>query len=269
MLFPELHSFYPVLVKCLQSSARVNSHGLTQHNWYFVLHSEAAVLPAGTLSAIWHQWGRGGLSLDASHPQVTLSCFYALRSESAVQQRRKNLPAKGSGKKRKVDGSAPDWQQEGRPLLIQQKQVTWHAALTDLQYVCQLLLQVFIQKKQTEQKKNSLKCTRRLLSPASHKHWYYDWSSLKSAQTSIESSAKGAPVWTMSPMCLPVHRERGTKCPSSASKSVNWLILYNPFKISNHEIFMLNPLRHNPLIRTNKTITWRNRLLKKEDSFAH
>lgn len=96
-------------------------------------------------------------------------------------------------------------------------------------------------KTRPKKKKNPLKCTRCLLSPASHKHWYYDWSSLKSAQTSIESSAKGAPVWTMSPMRLPAHRERATECPSSAYKSVNWLILYNPFKISNHEIFMLNP----------------------------
>lgn len=152
MLLPEFHSFHPVLVKCLQSSARVNSHRLTQHNWYFVLHSEAAVLPAGALSVIWHQWW-GGLSLDASHPEVTLSCFYALRSESAEQQRRKRLPLKGERKKRKVDGSAPDWQGEGRLSLIQQKQVTWHAALMDLQYLCQLQIQIFTQKKTNRKNK--------------------------------------------------------------------------------------------------------------------
>lgn len=50
-------------------------------------------------------WGR--LSLDASHPEVTLSRFYALRSESAVQQRRKSLPPKGNEKKRRRQTEVP------------------------------------------------------------------------------------------------------------------------------------------------------------------
>lgn len=57
-----------------------------------MLRSEVAVFPPGMLSVILHH--REKLSqeqraaLDASHPEVTLSCFYALRGQSTVQDRR-------------------------------------------------------------------------------------------------------------------------------------------------------------------------------------
>lgn len=47
---------------------------------------------AGMLSLIWHHREKPSqeqtAALDASHPEVTLSCFNALRGQSAEQERR-------------------------------------------------------------------------------------------------------------------------------------------------------------------------------------
>lgn len=148
MLSTELHSFYLVLVKRLQSSSRVKSHSLIQHHWYFVLHSEDAVLLAGTLSVIWHQWGETfSWRLTPGGYIKLLLCTKEWECHTAE----KKEPASEWGrKKKKVDRSAADWHREGRLLLIQQKQVSWHAALMGLQHMCQLQLQTL--KKTNKQK---------------------------------------------------------------------------------------------------------------------
>lgn len=83
-----------------------------------MVHSVATVLPAAMLSVIWHH--REKLSqeqraaLDASRPEVTLSCYYALRGLSTVQDRIKSAGENyiiGGTEKVKCDpvGSALDW----------------------------------------------------------------------------------------------------------------------------------------------------------------
>lgn len=51
------------------------------------------MFPAGMLSIIWHHGEKHSqeprVALDAPHPEVTLSCFYALRGQSTVLERRK------------------------------------------------------------------------------------------------------------------------------------------------------------------------------------
>lgn len=50
----------------------------------------------------WFDISGGQLSLDTSHPEVTLSCFYALRSKSLTQQKRKSCVRRAAVKKKKV-----------------------------------------------------------------------------------------------------------------------------------------------------------------------
>lgn len=95
MLLDELKHFP---VKCLQWSDEVNRQWPHKQAWCFVLHSEAA----GCL-LVHYQWSDisgGQLSLDTSHPEVTLSCFYALGSESLTQQRRKSRVRRAAVKKK-------------------------------------------------------------------------------------------------------------------------------------------------------------------------
>lgn len=147
MLLEELKHFP---VKCLQWSDEVNRQWPHKQAWCFVLHSEAA----GCL-LVHYQWSDisgGQLSLDTSHPEVTLSCFYALGSESLTQQRRKSCVRRAAVKKkvRPWRCKCPDWQQEGRLLLIQLKQVSWDVALMDLQHLCRSQLQIWNKKKKQQ-----------------------------------------------------------------------------------------------------------------------
>lgn len=49
------------------------------------------MFPAGILSIIWHY----GPALNAPHPEVTLSCFYALRGHRVTAQRKKKNGIEG------------------------------------------------------------------------------------------------------------------------------------------------------------------------------
>lgn len=78
------------------------------------------MFPAGMLSVIWYHGEKLSqeqrAALDAPRPEVTLSCFYALRGQSTVQDRRKKDAGGkcilGGTKKVKQDpgdGGALDW----------------------------------------------------------------------------------------------------------------------------------------------------------------
>lgn len=105
--------------------------------------------PAGMLSVIWHHGEKLSqeqrAALDAPRPEVTLSCFYALRGQSTVQDRRKK---DGGGKcilggTKKSKARPWRWRRpglvyvqkwwEGRLLLIQLKwkRVRWNVVLTE------------------------------------------------------------------------------------------------------------------------------------------
>lgn len=157
--------------------------GLIQQAWCFVLHSEAAVLPAAALSVIWHQWGAAFSWLLTPGGYIKL----LLCSEEPERRtaEKKELHPKGSCKKN--EGKTLETQV---PRLAARGQIVADSAEIGQLRCCFHGPPAFVPITTADLKLKNNKSKRCLILTPSHQYWYQYWLSLISPQTS--SSAKGA-----------------------------------------------------------------------------
>lgn len=116
----------------------------------------------------WSDISGGQLSLDTSHPEVTLSCFYGLGSESLAQQRRKSCIWTDRCKKK--EGMTHEMQV---PQLAARGQIVADSAETGQWRCCSHGPPAFVLITATDLKqKNPNKSTRCLILTPSHRYWY-------------------------------------------------------------------------------------------------
>lgn len=116
----------------------------------------------------WFDISGGQLSLDTSHPEVTLSCFYALRSESLTQQKRKSC-VRGAVVKKK-EGKTLEMQV---PQLAARGQIVADSAETGQWRCCSHGPPAFVPITAADLKlKKNNKSMRCLILTPSHRYWY-------------------------------------------------------------------------------------------------